>query len=67
MGELTGLVALRKMRDAMMQDPVGRQILAERPSSSKDTIPYRETLAEAAVRKHALEQEHRRQRHYGKQ
>jgi ubiquinone biosynthesis protein COQ4 len=57
-GELTGLVALQQMRDAMMQDPVGRQILAERPVVSKETIPYETFMAEAAVRELASKQEH---------
>jgi ubiquinone biosynthesis protein COQ4 len=56
-GELTGLVALQQMRDAMMRDPVGRQILAERPVVSKETIPFETLMAEAAVRKLAAEQE----------
>jgi ubiquinone biosynthesis protein COQ4 len=57
-GELTGLVALQQMRDAMMQDPVGRKILAERPIVSKETMPYEKLMAEAAVRELAAKQEH---------
>lgn len=48
-GELTGLVALQQMRNAMLQDPVGRQILAERPVVSKETISYEKLMTEAQV------------------
>lgn len=53
-GELTGLVALQQMRDAMMQDPTGRLILSERPVISKETIPYVKLMADAT----ALQQQH---------
>jgi ubiquinone biosynthesis protein COQ4 len=49
-GELTGLVALQQMRDAMMEHPTGRQILAERPIVSKATIPFETLMAEAEAR-----------------
>jgi ubiquinone biosynthesis protein COQ4 len=57
-GELTGLVALQQMRDAMMQDPTGRLILSERPVVSKDTIPYEKLMAEAQMAAMDLAAEH---------
>lgn len=38
LGETTGLIALRRLRDQMRDDPVGREILRERPSISLQSL-----------------------------
>jgi ubiquinone biosynthesis protein Coq4 len=47
LGEVTGLVTLRKIHNRMMQDPTGRRILQERPVVTKANIPYDKLIAEA--------------------
>jgi ubiquinone biosynthesis protein COQ4 len=46
-GELTGTLALQRMHQAMKGDPVGRQILKDRPIVSKASIPYERLIDEA--------------------
>lgn len=46
-GELTGLVALEQLCDVMRNDPIGQQILSDRPIVSKDTIPYERLINSA--------------------
>ncbi|KAJ3343376.1 Ubiquinone biosynthesis protein [Gonapodya sp. JEL0774] len=38
LGETTGPVALRQVRDKMLQDPIGRRILRERPVVNSSTV-----------------------------
>lgn len=47
LGEVTGPVTLQRLRRDMAADPVGRQILKERPIVSKATIPVDRLIAEA--------------------
>jgi len=47
LGEVTGLVTLRKIHQKMMQDPTGRLILQERPVVTKANIPFDQLIAEA--------------------
>lgn len=48
LGETTGLFALRKMREKMLLDKTGRQILREKPlvNSSTVNLPYLRSLPE---------------------
>jgi len=46
-GELTGRLALSALLQDMRRDPVGRDILRERPLVSKQTIPYERLMREA--------------------
>ena len=39
LGETTGSFALRNMYEQMQNDPVGRQVLAERPRVTSETVP----------------------------
>lgn len=47
LGEITGSVSLRRIYQEMEADPIGRQILQDRPIVSKATIPYAELIANA--------------------
>lgn len=50
LGDISSSRTLRKIRDRMRSDPVGRQLLIERPLVSKATIiPYERLMAEAAA------------------
>ncbi|XP_050389541.1 ubiquinone biosynthesis protein COQ4 homolog, mitochondrial [Patella vulgata] len=53
-GETTGYFALQRLREKMLQDPVGRQILEERPilNSSTLDIEYLGSLPENTFGKH---------------
>lgn len=47
-GELTGTVALQQMLQAMKEHGTGKLILEERPVVTKETIPYKQLIADAA-------------------
>jgi ubiquinone biosynthesis protein COQ4 len=47
LGDVTSPVTLQRIRDRMVNDPTGRQILIDRPVVSKATIPYERLISEA--------------------
>jgi len=43
-GETTGSVALAELRDKMLADPVGREILEKQPRITTETVPVQKIL-----------------------